>query len=182
RGPEYQRLIGTVDVESGTSPSIKKQIDRITSLRDEGWFSGDLHVHRPVAEIESLMLAEDLDFAPVIGWWNTPAPDAPTADQTEFHFGDNRVYCTGAGEDEREGGALLYFGLRKPLDLTVRSREFPSPMHFVEAATRQDAHVWIDIEKPFWWDVPMWLASGKMKSIGIANNHMNRSGMLASEA
>src|SRR5690606_24056049 len=42
--------------------------------------------------------------------------------------------------------------------------------------------VWIDIEKPFWWDVPLWLASGKMDSIGLANNHMCRSQMYESEA
>ena len=40
----------------------------------------------------------------------------------------------------------------------------------------------MDIEKPFWWDVPIWLASGKVNSIGLANNHMNRSGMLENEA
>ena len=32
----------------------------------------------------------------------------------------------------------------------------------------------MDIEKPFWWDVPIWLASGKIDTIGIANNHMCR--------
>ena len=28
----------------------------------------------------------------------------------------------------------------------------------------------IDIEKPFWWDVPAWAVSGQVDSIGIANN------------
>ena len=42
--------------------------------------------------------------------------------------------------------------------------------------------MWIDIEKPFWWDVPAWLASGQMDSIGLANNHMHRGGMFADEA
>jgi hypothetical protein len=42
--------------------------------------------------------------------------------------------------------------------------------------------VWIDIEKPFWWDVAQWLASGKMASIGLANNHMCRSQMSETEA
>src|SRR6185503_1387152 len=41
---------------------------------------------------------------------------------------------------------------------------------------------WIDIEKPYWWDVPVWLASGQMNSIGIANNHMCRSRMYPDEA
>src|SRR5262249_56090126 len=39
-----------------------------------------------------------------------------------------------------------------------------------------------DIEKPFWWDVALWLASGKMNSIGLANNHMCRDRMYESEA
>ena len=42
--------------------------------------------------------------------------------------------------------------------------------------------MWIDIEKPFWWDVPIWLASGKVDSIGLVNNHMQRDGMLTNEA
>jgi hypothetical protein len=76
-----------------------------------------------------------------------------------------------AGEDEREGGALLYFHLTKPLAIASAGREYPSPMRFVEDALRVDEHVWIDIEKPFWWDVPVWLASGRMRSIGLANSH-----------
>ncbi|MEZ6089286.1 MAG: CehA/McbA family metallohydrolase, partial [Pirellulaceae bacterium] len=126
--------------------------------------------------------AEDLDFAPVIGWWNSPAPNAVAAEQTDFRFGDNRIYCTGAGEDERAGGALLYCGLKRPLDLSVQSREFPSPMHFVRQAHEQNPNVWIDVEKPFWWDVPTWLAVAKPDSIGIAHNHMHRGGVLDNEA
>src|SRR5688572_7796434 len=87
-----------------------------------------------------------------------------------------------AGEDEREGGALLYYGLKSPLDIATRDREFPSPMDFVQQARNLQPSVWIDVEKPFWWDVPVWLASGQMNSIGVANNHMCRSQMYSTEA
>ncbi|MCH7987926.1 MAG: hypothetical protein IID46_02110, partial [Planctomycetes bacterium] len=50
------------------------------------------------------------------------------------------------------------------------------------AEARKNKDLWIDIEKPFWWDVPLWLADGKMDSIGLANNHMCRSSMYESEA
>src|SRR5690606_11352677 len=49
-----------------------------------------------------------------------------------------------------------------------------------EAHKNQDP--WIDIEKPFWWDVPVVLAHGYADSIGIAHNHMWRSGVLDNEA
>ena len=84
--------------------------------------------------------------------------------------------------DEREGGALLFYRMQDPIDITKSTRETPSPMVYVEQARKQTPGVWIDIEKPFWWDVPVWLASGKMHSIGVANNHMWRSQMLTNEA
>lgn len=182
RGPEFHRLSGTAVVEQGETTTVVETLGRLTTLRDAGWYSGDLHVHRAVSDIELLMSAEDLDFAPVIGWWNTPAPNAQRIEETVFLFDDDRIYTTLAGEDEREGGALLYFGLKQPLDLTVKSREFPSPLDFVEQARRQNKNVWIDIEKSFWWDVPTWLATGQMNSIGIAHNHMHRGGVLNNEA
>ena len=182
RGPEYRRHSGAVDVAPGQEAAIDVQLNRITDLRAAGWYSADLHVHRPVSEIRLLMQAEDLDFAPVITWWNAPRKDSARPDRTLFRFDVHRMYTNMAGEDEREGGALLYFGLPRPLDLTVQSREYPSPMSFVAQARDENEDVWIDIEKPFWWDVPVWLASGEMNSIGLANNHMCRSRMYESEA
>ena len=182
RGPEWTRASGKLDVKVGEPATVDVALARIADLDTEGWYCGDMHVHRPVNEIERLMMAEDLDFAPVIGWWNTPAKNPTLAEQTDFRFGGHRVYSIMAGEDEREGGALLFYGLNRPLDLSVRSREFPSPMSFVQEARQLNKQVWIDIEKPFWWDVPTWLATGQMNSVGIANNHMCRVEMLASEA
>lgn len=182
RGPEYESAAGQLNVVNGKESKVEIALKRISSLRNEGWYSGDLHVHRKVEDVEKLMEAEDLDFAPVITWWNSPNIGSTPAEQTLFRFDGHRRYETLAGEDEREGGALLYFGLNRPLDLTIESREFPSPMRFVRQAQEENTDVWIDIEKPFWWDVPTWLASGKMNSIGIANNHMCRSQMYESEA
>jgi hypothetical protein len=42
--------------------------------------------------------------------------------------------------------------------------------------------VHIDIEKPFWWDMPVWVATKEVDSIGLANNHEHRDGMLDNEA
>jgi hypothetical protein len=50
------------------------------------------------------------------------------------------------------------------------------------AEARLVEDTWIDIEKPFWWDVALWLASGQMNSIGLANNHMCRDRMYEDEA
>src|SRR5262249_48602115 len=139
------------------------EVERLIDLPAKGWWSGDLHVHRPVAAMELLMRAEDLHVAPVITWWNKQnlwAAQKMPADPL-VRFDGTRFYPVRAGEDEREGGPLLYFTLRKPLAIASPSKEYPSPMKFV-AEARLHEDVWIDIEKPFWWDVALWLASGMM--------------------
>ncbi len=184
RGPEYLRWTGQIEITDGDDRTLDVKLERIANLRAAGWYSGDLHVHRPVAEIEQLMRAENLDVAPVITWWNSRNmwKRQVIPNKVTRRFDSHRIYTIMAGEDEREGGALLYFGLKSPLDIETDDREFPSPMQFVMNARKRDPNVWIDIEKPFWWDVPVWLASGQMNSIGIANNHMCRSQMYPSEA
>ena len=169
RGSEHERLTGEVAISDQSPKLVRLSLKRIANLRGEGWYSADLHIHRPLSQVDLLMQAEDLDFAPVITWWNR-------RDHWEPHRHPQ------AGEDEREGGALLFHRMSRPIDITKSTREVPSPMVYVEQALRQNPGVWIDIEKPFWWDVPVWLASGRMQSIGVANNHMWRSRMLPSEA
>lgn len=183
RGPEHGRLAGKFELDGAPETrQIDLRLDRIADLAAEGWYSGDLHVHRPVEDMKLLMQAEDLHVAPVITWWNNrnqwsehEIPADPLVS-----FDGNRFYQVMAGEDEREGGALMFFNLRRPLDIAGSAREYPSPMKFVAMARREGA--WIDVEKPFWWDVPVWLASGQVDSIGLANNHMCRSRMYEDEA
>ena len=71
---------------------------------------------------------------------------------------------------------------RSPLALPAGSdREYPPMSQFLELA-RQQAGVHVDIEKPFWWDMPVWVALGMVDSIELAHNHMWRDGMLDNEA
>ncbi len=183
-GPEFERKSGAIEGTVGKTAELRLVLSRISNLWQAGWYSADLHVHRPLDEIERLIAAEDLDFAPVITWWNNRNlwKDQPIPQQLIRSFDAHRFYGVMAGEDEREGGALMFYRLDQPLALSESKREVPSPMRFVEEARRRNKNVWIDIEKPFWWDVPVWLASGQMNSIGIANNHMCRSRMYLDEA
>jgi len=183
RGPEYRLQSGSFVANQTTNTTVLVQLERIADMAAEGWWPGDVHVHRPVKDIELLMQAEDLHVAPVITWWNNQnqwtnqtLPSRPLV-----RFDKNRFYHVMGGEDEREGGALLYFNLNEPLNITGASREHPSPMQFLAEAHLRKG-VWVDIEKPFWWDVPIWLASGQCDSIGLANNHMCRDQMYESEA
>jgi hypothetical protein len=185
RGPEYGRTAGTFTVAGGESAQVTEKLARIADLAREGWWSGDLHVHRPPQDMELLMRAEDLHVAPVITWWNklNPWKQGPPPENAVVSFDDNRCYDIMGGEDERQGGAFLYYGLRGPIGIAAADSEYPSPIFFVEQASRlSSVRAWIDIEKPFWWDVPVALAHGLGHSIGIAHNHMWHGGVLDNEA
>lgn len=183
RGLEYKTRYGDFEIESGDDDTHAVEMERFVDMKSEGWWSGDLHVHRSPNDIELLMRAEDLYVAPVITWWNDQNAwaDMPLPAEPLVRFDKERFYHLLAGEDEREGGALLYFNLASPLPLANSTREYPSPSHFLELA-RQQQGVHVDIEKPFWWDMPVWIASGKADSIGLANNHLWRTGGLDNEA
>ena len=182
RGPEFSAHQGRFTAPASGATNIIITLVRLADLAAEGWWSGELHVHRPIADAELLMRAEDLHVAEFITWWNKQNPwnNSPPAHPLQ-KFDDNRFVHILAGEDEREGGALLYFNLNEPLAITDATRHFPSSLVYAEQAHKQPG-VYIDIEKPFWWDFPLWLASGLCDSVGIANNHMHRSGMYNGEA
>lgn len=182
RGPEWVNLQGHFQLDNFADDAKTITLKRIVDLTKEGWYGGELHVHRAPLEMEQHMRAEDLHVAPVMTWWNKRNHWEQNAIPKQLlqQFDGNRFCHLMAGEDEREGGALLYFNLAQPLAIQDATREYPSPMRFLAQAKEQGA--WVDIEKPFWWDVPVWLASGQVDSIGLANNHMQREKMYAGEA
>jgi hypothetical protein len=183
RGPEHESVTHTLRFKARADMSSKVELKRLVDLKAEGWWSGELHVHRPLKDVELLMRAEDLHVAPVITWWNNKdlweGKEIPASLLTKFD--GNRFYFSMAGEDEREGGALMFYGLPKPLAIRGATREYPSPVTFLLEA-KKTAGVHVDVEKPFWWDMPTWLATGKIDTMGMAVNHMCRSQMYESEA
>jgi hypothetical protein len=182
-GPEYSLSTDSFTLAAGQTEQLSFELKRLVDMPTKGWWPGDTHVHRAVEDIELLMRAEELHIAPVITWWNkrnlwakVTLPEEPLV-----RFDGNRFFHMMAGEDEREGGALLYFQLKRPLAITEATREFPSPLSFAQGA-RKHKGAWIEAEKPFWWDEPVWVAAGQVDSIGIANNHMCRDRMYETEA
>lgn len=183
RGPEWSRATGAVTVAEALTATITNELHRVANLSSEGWWSGETHVHRRPAEAELLMRAEDLHVAQFISWWNKSNPwtNQPLPRVLPVRFDDNRFYHPLGGEDERDGGALLYLDLPQPIDITAGARHFPSSLVYARQARERGAR-WLEVEKPFWWDFPLWLAHGMADTVGLAHNHMHRGGVLGNEA
>jgi len=183
RGPEWSITTGTATVNATDAKAFTNTLRRLVDLTREGWWCGETHVHRALPEVELLMRAEDLHVGQVITWWNkvNPWTNAASLPKLPAAFDQNRFHHPLGGEDERDGGALLYMDLPEPLPITSGARHFPSSLVFAKQARARGA-TWIDAEKPFWWDFPLWVAHGVADTVGIAHNHMHRGGVLDNEA
>lgn len=193
-GLEYERVERLAGVKpSGASAAIR--LKPWVRMRSRGWWSGDMHVHRPVEDARALVQAEDLNVGVVFTMWNRQnlwsgkaLPPDPAIAVTPNH-----LLTILNAEDERGGGAWMLHHLREPLGIekVLAERErateswFPPGIEFVKQARAQRAgglFPWFDSEKPIWWEVPVMMAVAPPDSLGLLHNHYNQYTMLANEA
>ncbi|MEO8353965.1 MAG: CehA/McbA family metallohydrolase [Chthoniobacteraceae bacterium] len=181
RGPEWSAARDELVVGDGETRPVVERLTRLADLAGEGWWSGDLHVHRDPAELPLHLRAEDLRVGSVISAWNSEGmwQDRALPDQPVEQTPDERIFHVLGAEDERGGGALLFHGLDRLMPVGGADREWPPSARRLDVARKLGA--WVEAEKPFWWDFPIWLSRG-VDSIGIAHNHMHRAGVLDNEA
>ncbi|HUT34139.1 MAG TPA: CehA/McbA family metallohydrolase [Planctomycetota bacterium] len=185
RGPEYVPFTTELTVNDGQAVQLPVQLARWIDMNERGWYSGDLHVHRPVADMPLLLRADDLNLAPVLTHWNRShvavrQPYLVEVADDGAASPKPRCFHTLAQEDERAGGAILLFNLAQPIVIEGVTRDCPSGFAYHERAIEQKAV--IEVEKPFWWEAPVHVALGRVDTIGIACNHFHRAGLLEGEA
>jgi len=183
RGLEYLVVRGHFTINNFADDSKEVEMQRFIDMAGDGWWSGDLDVRRPVRDVELLMQAEDLHVVPLQTWWNGHSEwtARPPAEKLLVRFDGNRYYHLMAGQQTGPGGSLLYFSLPAPLKLGSETSEFPPTSKFVEEA-RQRAKVWIDSTRPYWWDLPVWVANHDIDSLQVVNGNIGRNKMVANEA
>ena len=175
RGKEYRPLIEIFTVSAGQDVQRNFKIERWIDMEARGWYSGDLHVHRPAEVMAETLLAEDLNFAPVISthyWskWDSLRKNQRPA-TTRVQVDGTHVFSTGGYEVERiiEGpGAVTLFGAELKLD--EEGYELYPPASRLTRKTREQGG-YIDGDKPFWLDVPINIALGEIDFMEVACNH-----------
>ena len=186
-GPEYKTRSGHFEIRDLADDQQEIEMHRFVDLSAEGWWSGDLYVERKVRDIELLMRAEDLHVAPLITWGGkSKANRTRTAAHSSssgplVSFDSNRYYHIESGKDARSRGTLLYFHLDQPPGLQAATREYPSSTKFLQQILKQhdeSDRIHVDVPRPSAWDLPLWLASGGIDSIGLANSMSLRGGAI----
>jgi hypothetical protein len=181
RGPEYVIRGGHFTINDFADDAKQVDLLRFVDMAAEGWWSGDLDVRRSPQEIEMLMRADDLHVVPLITWWNDASTwkSEPPADVL-LHFDQDRYCHLMAGGHARAGGALVYANLPAPLLLEEADAEYPPPAHYLEQV-RKHSDAWIDVTRPYAWDMPMLVANGQVDSIQILHGQICREAVLDDE-
>ncbi len=183
RGPEYLIRTGHFTIDDFSDDTKTVDLKRFVDMAGEGWWSGDLDVQRPAKDLQLLMEAEDLHVVELISWPNPKNLLAKTAASNDplVRFDGNRCYHVAAGTDARAGGTLLFFNLAKPLDMAGFKAEFP-PMQDSIRSAKSLSGAWVDAQKAFSWDLPIWVAGGQLDSVQLANSNLGRHSAVNNEA
>ncbi len=183
RGHEYLPAVHEVVV--GDAPvEVSLRLVRWIEMAGQGWYSGDTHVHRSLAELPLAMLAEDLNIAFPITYWvhragdvptennlvpgSRPAPEVMCVDATHIIWPINTEYeIVQVGGRQHTLGAVLILGHRTPLRIGV------PPVADLARAAAEDGAL-IDLEKHAWpWSL-MLASVLKPELFELANNHVWR--------
>jgi hypothetical protein len=177
RGLEYTPLVETVEILPGAAREEKFVIGRWANMAKQGWYSGDLHGHRDLEEMKTLVLAEDVNVGSVItrhnqqDYWKgkkIPETHLVTVDQTHVisQFDEEVEYL-----GKNTLGALIFIGMKKPIPVSDSNPAYPTLAQFADRC--HQAGGFVDAEKPIWLGVAVSAALGQIDSIGIVNNHFH---------
>ena len=182
RGLEYLWRKGNFTIENHADDSHSVELRRFVDMSSYGWFSGDLDVRRPAADMELLIEADDLHVAEVITWqndkhsWGKKPPAQPLV-----RFDGDRCYHLLAGALTRSGTEVLLLNSPTlPADPPGRDDRRPLMIFLLQA--RESADVWIDASRPYWWDLPVLAATGQIDSVQVAGGNIRRADTINHES
>lgn len=188
RGKEYLAATQSVSIGERENQGIRLGLRRWIRMADLGWYSGDTHVHRTVAELPNVVLAEDLNVTLPLTYWVTdtnerpntdnknpaapPAAELIAVDDTHVIWPVNTEYeIFTVNRRQHTLGAVFILNHRQPLDLRVL------PTAKIAEAARAQGGL-LDLDKHNWpWSM-MLLPIMKVDLFELTNNHLWRTDFL----
>ena len=197
RGKEYIPLRQTITIDAQVSSKENRHTFRLKRWSDvskKGWYSGETHVHRRIAELPNVMLAEELNVTFPVTYWTIrsdrlpdlapsplrsdgPSPFGPREDigyepievaENYIIFPRNTEYEIFTVGDKRHVlGALFILNHREPFMITA------PPIHPIAEQAKAEGAL-LDLDKHNWpWSL-MLIPVAKVDLYELSNNSVWR--------
>lgn len=200
RGKEYHTVNKEVTVKQNQTIKVDISLVRWINMCEKSWYSSDMHCHFGVNDLQVLRqtaLADDINFEPVLTVWNHqqniwnqqtkalgyiwPAwPEGPSiyADATHLITLKNEEIERIGGEPFESVGALLMFGLTRPIAMPPKMVKYPCDAVLARKAKATSPECVIDTDKPIWGENVVGVALGLFDSVQVCHNHYHRENTL----
>jgi len=164
-GPEYQTRPGHFTIERHAEDSTEVALRRHVNMHAEGWWAGDLDVRQKHNVMPLMMRAGGVDLAPIFNRENIRGKCKKEALPKKV---PTRSFVS---LDYRRGGGLLLLSTGQTIpsyDVCTAAKEDSSLSLLTEARAAGDDIVALT---PFAWDLPLWIASGRLSAVQIIHRH-----------
>ncbi|WP_417749805.1 hypothetical protein [Rosistilla oblonga] len=169
RGPEYRIMTGNFQIDRTAEDTHTITLERFVDTQAEGWLCGDLFVDHKLRDLPLLMRAEDLDIIALATRSSDGKATAAEPPTDPIDCGsDTMQIATDNVIDRREGSGLLIIGGNPEIDSV--DADAPSSLLFRAAMDDPDAR--FVVENPFAWDLPIWLASGRVAGFAVMGDFL----------
>jgi hypothetical protein len=164
-GPEYQFRKGHFTIERHAEDQTEVLLKRRVNMRSEGWWAGDLDVKQRFDNLSLLMRAASVDFVPVTMAENDHGKcrelrQSPSAAISEL---SPPLFGPWAAVNNPAGGPLLFVAHDSLPDVCkLGGSSLPALMSTEALAIALS---------PYAWDLPIWIASGKLDAVEIIHRN-----------
>ncbi len=187
-GPEYQTRPGNFTIERHAEDSTEIVLQRRVDMQAEGWWAGDLDVRHRSQDLPLLMRANGVNLAPIFVRENVQGrckQEKQPAKLIEQEFGETILGPPYALDRRRGGGLLIFDEDDNEKSLRICHLKPDAPSLAVSPTANTPANVpnpTLIALTPFAWDLPLWIAAGKLDAIQIIHRHALANDVVDNEA
>ena len=194
RGKEYLPVDKEITVKTNQTTHVVITLKRWINMSREGWYSADIHCHFGLdnpSVLKQLALADDINLEPILTLWNHQRtgksdeawPNWPTgssfnADATHIITLRNQEIERIGGDAFESTGALLMFGLTRPVKMPPGNSRYPCDAVLGRIAKETSPDCVIDTDKPIWGENAVGVALGLFDAVQVCHNHYHREATL----
>jgi hypothetical protein len=157
-------------VDRHAEDTAEVTFSRRVDMQEEGWWAGDLDVQVRLEDLPVMMRARAVEFAPAAALVNEQgrcrklklSRAADTVGEPPLLFGP------WATLDNRRGGGLLALAADSAVDVCQWKLDDSS---LASATAAAEAGAQVVALTPFDWDLPLWIAAGKLDGVQVINRH-----------